>query len=170
MVPKPHLGCTPQRRPTSVFCYTHKLMSQHTLRVNLHCSSFPLHLSRCKAGTAPLLSTSLHQRKKGEVRSLLHVSGRRRIRFYCLHQTLRAITGSHSHECFTCCLLCHPCCPNTKATPKVQGIKVSHTTANRGNPFLNPYQHQDTHPCCKDQEKKEKKEKDARQKTEMHSR
>lgn len=65
--------------------------------------------------------------------------------FYCLHKPVHAITGSHNHECFMCCLLGHPFCPNTKATPKVQGIRVFHANANPGSSFLNPYQHQHTH-------------------------
>ena len=102
-------------------------MSQHALGVNLCCSLLPVHLSRCKTGTIPLLSTELHQRKKESAHSLLN--GRHSIMFYSLHKILHVIIGSQKHECFVCYLLNHTCCPNTRATQKQhkKGIKVFHT-------------------------------------------
>lgn len=90
-------------------------MSQHTLGVNLCCSLLTVHLSRCKSGTTPLLSTELHQRKKEGVRGL---NGRRSIMFYILNKTLHVVIGSQKHECFMCYLLNHTSCPNTKTTEK----------------------------------------------------
>lgn len=152
-------------------------MSQHTLGVNLCCSLLPVHLSRSKSGTTPLLSTELHQRKKESAHSLLN--GRRSIMFYSLHKTLHIIIGSQKHECFMCYLLNHTCCPNTRATQKGDKslpykykptcllkscklkLRLTHTPL--------PLKRSGEKETERGKNQKEM-EKDARQKSEMHSR